>query len=168
MELRPSLLSLFVFYIFSYLLSKSWVAFLGAWCPLPAFRSCFVAFTRRLNALLMNLWGRKCSPRPTPPPSWLLPPTNYFYICFSFIKWQSIIFFLKIMKALVDIMFLQKKFCQRQNWVKGRLLSLWGLVLSCPCLRLGYSSRRAWLFIRTILFGALWTPIFPPALVLVS
>ena len=20
----------------------------------------------------MNLWGRKCSPRPTPPPSWLL------------------------------------------------------------------------------------------------
>ena len=29
---------------------------------------------QRLNALLMNLWGRKCSPRPTPPPSWLLPP----------------------------------------------------------------------------------------------
>ena len=29
-------------------------------------------FTRRLNALLMNLWGRKCSPRPTPPPSLLL------------------------------------------------------------------------------------------------
>ena len=23
----------------------------------------------------MNLWGRKCFPRPTPPPSWLLPPT---------------------------------------------------------------------------------------------
>ena len=21
----------------------------------------------------MNLWGRKCSPHPTPPPSWLLP-----------------------------------------------------------------------------------------------
>ena len=45
------LLSLFffVFNIFSYLLSKSWVAFLGAWCPLPAFRSCFVEFTQRLN-----------------------------------------------------------------------------------------------------------------------
>ena len=68
----PSFVSFFVFYIFSYLLSKSWVAFLGAWCPLLAFRSCFVEFTRRLNALLMNLWGRKCSPRPTPPPSWLL------------------------------------------------------------------------------------------------
>ena len=76
------LLSLFfvVFNIFSYLLSKSWVAFLGAWCPLPAFRSCFVEFTRRLNALLMNLWGRKCSPRPTPPPSWLLPHNLIFDI----------------------------------------------------------------------------------------
>ena len=70
----PSFVSVFVFYIFSYLLSKSWVAFLGAWCPLLAFKSCFVGFTRRLNALLMNLWGRKCSPHPTPLPSWLLPP----------------------------------------------------------------------------------------------
>ena len=68
----PSFVSFFVFYIFSYLLSKTWVAFLGAWCPLPAFRSCFVEFTQRLNALLMNLWGRKCFPHPTPPPSWLL------------------------------------------------------------------------------------------------
>ena len=58
-------------YFFS-LLSKSWVAFLGAWCPLPAIRSCFVEFTRCLNALLMNLWGRKCSSCPTPPPHvWL-------------------------------------------------------------------------------------------------
>ena len=67
----PSFVSFFVFYIFSYLLSKTWVAFLGAWYPLPAFRSCFVEFTRHLNVLLMNLWGRKCSPRPTPLPSWL-------------------------------------------------------------------------------------------------
>ena len=75
----PSFVSFFfVFYIFSYLLSKSWIAFLGAWCPLPAFRSCFVEFTQRLNALLMNLWGRKCSPCPTPPPSWLLPPAIIF------------------------------------------------------------------------------------------
>ena len=69
------LLSLFLSFIFfSYLLSKSWVAFLGACCPLPAFISCFVEFTQCLNALLMNLWGRKCSPCPTPPASWLLPP----------------------------------------------------------------------------------------------
>ena len=74
----PSFVSFFVFYIFSYLLSKTWVAFLGAWCPLLAFSSCFVELTRRLNALLMNLWGRKCSPRPTPPPSWLLSSRNIF------------------------------------------------------------------------------------------
>ena len=65
-SVSPSFVSFFVFYIFSYLLSKTWLAFLGAWCPLPGFRSCFVEFTRRLNALLMNLLGRKCSPRPTP------------------------------------------------------------------------------------------------------
>ena len=69
----PSFVPFLVFYIFSYLLSKTWVAFLGAWCPLPAFRSCFVEFTQRLNVLLMNLWGRKCSPHPIPLPSWLLP-----------------------------------------------------------------------------------------------
>ena len=33
-----------------------------------------MGFTQLLNALLINLWGRKCSPRPTPLPSWLLPP----------------------------------------------------------------------------------------------
>ena len=41
---------------------RQWSAFLGAWCPLPAFRSCFVKFTQRWNVLLMNLWGRKWSP----------------------------------------------------------------------------------------------------------
>ena len=70
-------------YFFS-LLSKSWAAFLGAWCPLPAFRSGFVEFTRRLNALLMNLWGRKCSPHPTPPPSWLLPLFSSVIVFLSF------------------------------------------------------------------------------------
>ena len=40
-----------------------------------------------LNSLLMNLWGRKCSPRPTPPPSWLLPPKPTFSLyTFTFIK----------------------------------------------------------------------------------
>ena len=37
-----SFASLFVFYVFSYLLSKT----MGAWCPLPAFRSCFVEFAQ--------------------------------------------------------------------------------------------------------------------------
>ena len=48
---------------------RQWAAFLGAWCPLPAFRSCFVEFAQRSNVLSMNLWGRKWSPRPIPPPS---------------------------------------------------------------------------------------------------
>ena len=80
-------------YFFS-LLSKSWVAFLGAWCPLPAFRSCFVEFTWRLNALLMNLWGRKCFPRPTPPPS----SHNYYYSfqIFSPILWVNFFILLVI------------------------------------------------------------------------
>ena len=68
--LSLSLLSLFLSFIFfPTSFQRQWAAFLGAWCPLPAFRSCFVEFTQRLNVLLMNLWGRKWSPRPIPLPS---------------------------------------------------------------------------------------------------
>ena len=64
------LLSLFLAFIFfPTSFQRQWAAFLGAWCPLPTFRSCFVEFTQCLNVLLMNLWGRKWSPRPIPPPS---------------------------------------------------------------------------------------------------
>ena len=64
------LLSLFLSFIFfpTYF-RRQWAAFLGAWCPLPAFRRCFVEFTQRSNVLLMNLWGRKWSPHPIPLPS---------------------------------------------------------------------------------------------------
>ena len=68
-SLPTSFVSFFVFYIFPTCFWRQWSAFLGAWCPLPAFRSCFVEFTQRWNVLLMNLWGRKWSPRPIPPPS---------------------------------------------------------------------------------------------------
>ena len=63
-----SLLSLFFlsFIFFPTSFRRQWAAFLGAWCPLPAFRSCFVAFTQHLNVLLMNLWQRKWSPHPIP------------------------------------------------------------------------------------------------------
>ena len=88
-SIHPAFVSFFVFYIFSYLPLKTWVAFLGAWCPLPAFRSCFVEFTQLLNALLMNLWGRKCSPCPTPPPSWLLPKAKYEVVCHSLLQWTT-------------------------------------------------------------------------------
>ena len=48
-------------------------------------------FTRRLNALLMNLWGRKCSPRPTPPPSWLPPPDSHFIQVHTYISlWLNV------------------------------------------------------------------------------
>ena len=48
---------------------REWAAFLGAWCPLPVFRSCFVELAQCSNDLLMNLWGRKWSPCPIPLPS---------------------------------------------------------------------------------------------------
>ena len=61
------LLSLFLSFIFfPTSFQRQWAAFLGAWCPLPAFRSCFVEFSQRSNVLLINLWGRKWSPHPIP------------------------------------------------------------------------------------------------------
>ena len=48
---------------------RQWAAFLGAWCPPLVFRNCSVVFAQHSNALLMNLWGRKWSPHPIPPPS---------------------------------------------------------------------------------------------------
>ena len=50
-----SFVSLFVFYILSYLLSKECAAFLGVWCPLPVFRSYLVEVAQHSNDLLMNL-----------------------------------------------------------------------------------------------------------------
>ena len=48
---------------------REWAAFLGAWCSLPVFRSCFVGFAQCSNVLSMNMWGRKWSPHPIPPSS---------------------------------------------------------------------------------------------------
>ena len=53
---------------------REWAAFLGAWCPPPTLRSRFVEVSQHPNDLLMNLWGRKWSPHPIPPPSWDHPP----------------------------------------------------------------------------------------------
>ena len=50
--------------------SRDWVAFLGAWCPQPVFRSCFVEVAQHSNNLLINLLGRKWSHHPIPPPFW--------------------------------------------------------------------------------------------------
>ena len=64
-----NLLSLFLSFIFCP--SSFWrerAAFLGAWCPLPVFSSCFVEVAQHSNTLLVNLWGRKWPPYLIPPP----------------------------------------------------------------------------------------------------
>ena len=57
---------------------RKWATFLGAWCPLPVFRSCFVEFPQHSNDLLMNLWERKWSPHPIPVPYWDHPSSSIF------------------------------------------------------------------------------------------
>ena len=62
-SLSLPLLSLFLSFIFCPTsFQKQWAAFLGAWCPLPAFRSCFVEFAQSSNILSMNLWGKSGLP----------------------------------------------------------------------------------------------------------
>ena len=71
-----NLLSLFLpFIFFPTSFRREWAAFLCAWCPLPAFRSCFVEVTQHSNDLLMSFFGggRKWSPCPIPLPSWDCP-----------------------------------------------------------------------------------------------
>ena len=68
-SIATSFISLFIFIFFPTSFQRRWAAFLGAWCPLLAFRSCFVEFTQHSNVLLTSLWGRKWSPCPIPLPS---------------------------------------------------------------------------------------------------
>ena len=54
------LLSLFLSFIFfPTSFRRQWDAFLGAWYPLPAFRSCFVEFTQRSNVFFDEFFGEK-------------------------------------------------------------------------------------------------------------
>ena len=77
---RMSLFLSFIFCPTSF--RREWAAFLDVWCPLPAFRSCFVEASQHSNYLLMNLWWRNWSPCPIPLPSWgqplshIHPPSN--------------------------------------------------------------------------------------------
>ena len=69
-SLSLTLLSLFLSFIFCpTCFKREWAAFLGAWCSLPVFRSCFVKVTLHSNDLLINLCGRKWSPHPISLPS---------------------------------------------------------------------------------------------------
>ena len=65
----PSFVSFFVLYIFSYLLSKITGCFSGCLMSSASIQKLFCGIYWHLNVLLMNLWGRKCSPRPIPLPS---------------------------------------------------------------------------------------------------
>ena len=65
-----TLLSLFLSFIFCPTSFRwEWAAFLGALCPLPAFRNCSVKVAQHSNDLLMNFLGRKWYSHPIPPPS---------------------------------------------------------------------------------------------------
>ena len=51
-SLSLTLLSLFLSFIFCHTsFQREWAAFLGAWCPTPAFRGCFVEVTQHSNDL---------------------------------------------------------------------------------------------------------------------
>ena len=71
-----SLFSSFIFYPTSF--RRDWAAFLGAWCPPPAFRSCLW----KLLSIQMIFWwicgGSKWFPHPIPLLSWDCP---LFYNC---------------------------------------------------------------------------------------
>ena len=69
---------------------RQWAAFLGACCPLPAIRSCFVVFAQRSNDLLMNLLGRKWSPHPIPPLSLDCPLEFYYEHSRTIFSWEPI------------------------------------------------------------------------------
>ena len=84
----PSLfLCFFVFYICPTSFWREWAPFLGIWCPLPAFRSCFVEVAQHSNELLMNVFGRKWSLCPIPPPSWDHLLKCIFNLQFSNLQW---------------------------------------------------------------------------------
>ena len=72
MALSLNLLSLFSSFLFcSTSIQRDWAAFLGAWCPLSAFRNCFVDVVQHSNDLFW-IWSqeRKWPPHPIPLPSW--------------------------------------------------------------------------------------------------
>ena len=64
-----SFVSLFIFYILSYLLSKTMGCFSGWLMSSASVKKLFCGVAQHSNVLSMNLWGRKCSPRPIPLPS---------------------------------------------------------------------------------------------------
>ena len=84
-------MSLFIFYILSYLPSKTLGCFSGRLMSPASDQKLFCEFAQRSIVFQMNLWGRKWSPRPVPPPSWLLPSTDFNILIFLLIFITSLL-----------------------------------------------------------------------------
>ena len=50
---------------------REWADFLGVWCPLFVFKSCFADVVQHSKDLLINFWKRKWYLHPIPPPSYI-------------------------------------------------------------------------------------------------
>ena len=129
-SLSLTLLSLFLSFIFCPIsFRREWATFLGAWCPLQAFRSCFVEVAQHLNYPLMNLWGIKWSLHPIPPPS----SENIFFI------YSSINGHLGCFHAMCIINYVSSAFQFNSPWSQ---ISVLGLQFSLTCLVISRSLRR--------------------------
>ena len=72
-SIPTSFASLFMFYILSYLLSKTMGCRFGCLMYSASIQKLFCGICSVLNVLSTNLWGRKWSPHPILPPPWDLP-----------------------------------------------------------------------------------------------
>ena len=104
-SIPKSFVSFFVFYILSYLVLKRMDCLLGAWCPLPVFKSCFVEIAQYSNDPLKNLWGKKLAslsyssailglPLPPVPQFLFLWEHAYFFLHFWRISSQGVEFYI--------------------------------------------------------------------------
>ena len=134
-SLSLTLLSLFLSFIFCPTsFWRQWAVFLGAWCPLPVFRICFVVFSQHSNDLSMNLLGINWSPCPIPPPSSDCPNFYLFLIgsCSHFSQPTSI-YFLQLCKSSttlgIYIQFRSVKCLLNQMCTSVLALKMWRWVL---------------------------------------
>ena len=102
-SLSLTLLSLFLSFIFCPTsFWREWAAFLGAWCPLPAFRSCFVEVAQHSNDLLWICGGESVLPVLFFHHLKTNPSLFLFFLQFSgFFSHTSISFFLLLSLSLI-------------------------------------------------------------------
>ena len=88
MELPPYLFCLFfVFYIFSYLFSKTMSCFSGCLISSAGSQKLFCGIYSALKCSFDEfVWGKKWSPRPIPLPSWDRPPGSIIFLFYYFLS----------------------------------------------------------------------------------